>query len=45
MSHYEAYFLGVLTIILIMVPFWILTLYIPSVKKGYKSSICYKICD
>ena len=45
MSPYGAYFLGLFTFILIVVPFWVMSIYVDSIKKIYKSSVCYKICQ
>ena len=44
MSPYTAYFLGILTVLLIIVPFWVLSLFVTSIKTAYTNSVCYKIC-
>ncbi len=44
MTPFGAYFLGLFTFLIIIIPFWLMSLFSKSIKNAYQSSICYKIC-
>uniref|UniRef100_A0A6C0AED0 Uncharacterized protein n=1 Tax=viral metagenome TaxID=1070528 RepID=A0A6C0AED0_9ZZZZ len=44
MSDIVSFFLGMLTIILLLLIFWYPSTMISSFKEIYKNSICYNIC-
>ena len=44
MSPFIAYILGVLTVFMILIPFWYISTKNTSVSKIYKSSVCWNIC-
>jgi hypothetical protein len=39
-----AYFFGVLTVILILLIYWIVAVYVRPVGNAYANSVCYGIC-
>jgi hypothetical protein len=43
MSNYVSYFLGILTVLIILIIFWFLSISIPAFNEAYKNSVCYKI--
>lgn len=40
-----AYILGLLTFLIILVPFWAIAIANGDVAEVYKNSVCYKICE
>jgi len=40
MSPYVAYFLGILTVLIIIVPFWVLSIRFESVATAYRAIFC-----
>lgn len=44
MTPVEAYFLGLFTVLIILVPFWLLAYFIPTVATYYTRSVCYNVC-
>jgi hypothetical protein len=40
MSPYLAYFLGLITVLVILLPFWVLSMRFRSVSGAYKSLFC-----
>lgn len=45
MTTIEAYFLGLLTMLLILFPFWYLGSVDTTFKNLYADTICWKICN
>lgn len=45
MNPVVAYFLGVLTIVLILFFFWLISTNSESFKTIYENSICWQICE
>jgi hypothetical protein len=45
MNAVAAYFLGILTVIIILICFWLLGNVNPTINTTYKNSICYGICS
>lgn len=45
MSPVASYFLGILTIVLILFIFWLISVNSPTFETLYENSICWKICD
>jgi len=45
MSPFGAYILGLITFLLILIPFWIAGVANGEIGTIYKNSVCYKICD
>lgn len=44
MSPIVAYILGILTVIVILVPFWYFATVSNSINNFYRNSVCYGIC-
>lgn len=44
MSPFTAYFLGILTVLLILIPFWAIAVNFSPIGDSYRSVMCYKIC-
>jgi len=44
MNPVGAFFLGILVVLIILVPFWFIANINQSVNTTYKNSICYGIC-
>lgn len=40
MSPYIAYFLGLLTLLIIIIPFWIASMRFQNVARGYRTIMC-----
>lgn len=45
MSPLSAYFLGLITFILLLLPFWFVATQIPAFKQLYSDSVCWQICS
>lgn len=44
MSPLAAYFFGILTIIIIIIPFYILSTINSAVNTAYRNTFCYGVC-
>lgn len=45
MSNYAAYFLGILTVLIILIPFWYIATSSASVREAYENTVCRDICQ
>lgn len=45
MSPVAAYFIGVLTIVLIIFIFWLISINNNNFKDLYSNTVCWQICD
>ena len=45
MNALGAYFLGVLTIIIVLVSYWFISINNSTFKNLYSNSVCWQICD
>lgn len=45
MTPVSAYFFGILSVFLILIPFWFVSTINDTIKTTYKNSICYGICN
>ena len=44
MGPLGGYLLGLLTILLILIPFWFVAMSSPTFRRAYQGTICYRIC-
>ncbi len=45
MQSIVAFFLGLLTMLLILLPFWYIASFDNTIKKSYANTICWKVCN
>jgi hypothetical protein len=45
MDSIVAFFLGLLTMLLILLPFWYIASFDTTIKTSYANTICWKICN
>jgi hypothetical protein len=45
MNAVAAFFLGILLVFIILIPFWLLANTNPSINTLYKNSIAYGVCE
>jgi hypothetical protein len=45
MSPVAAFFLGILVVFIILIPFWFIANVNQAVNTTYKNSVCYGICS
>lgn len=45
MSPVAAYFIGIITVVIIIFFFWLISINSENFKTLYENSICWQICD